>query len=171
MKIVGRVAFLFFLLVSSAAFAQQPTFNDPLLEHLAGQWVLHGTIADKETTHDIKAEWVLAHQYLRIEETSREKNGQGQPAYAANVYVGWDGTTGQYVCVWLDVYGSISTQSLGQAKPAGDVIAFIFKDTQGKVAFHTVFTFDKAANSWTMQMDNEQDGKLSPFARTTLTRP
>src|SRR5579872_4632366 len=41
------------------AFGQQPTFHDPLLDHLAGNWVLQGTIAGKETTHDVEAAWVL----------------------------------------------------------------------------------------------------------------
>jgi hypothetical protein len=30
-----------------------------LLDHLAGQWILQGTIAGKRTTHDVQVEWVL----------------------------------------------------------------------------------------------------------------
>jgi hypothetical protein len=32
------------------------TFQDSLLEHMTGMWVLQGTIAGKETTHDIVTE-------------------------------------------------------------------------------------------------------------------
>ena len=49
-----------------------------------------GTIARKDTTHDIVSEWVLGHQYLRIHERSREKDGKGQPQYEAIVFIGWD---------------------------------------------------------------------------------
>jgi len=61
-------------------FGQQSTFHDQLLDHLTGTWVLQGTIMGKETTHDVAAEWVLGHQYVRIHEVSREKNSQGLPA-------------------------------------------------------------------------------------------
>jgi len=66
-------------------FGQQPTFHDQLLDHLPGNWVLQGTIAGKDTTHDVTAEWVLGHQYVRIHEVSREKNSQGLPAHEAMV--------------------------------------------------------------------------------------
>ena len=169
--LIKPLTFLFTCLVAGSAFCQQPTLNDPLLEHLDGQWVLRGTVAGKETTHDVQAEWVLAHQYLKLHETAREKNAKGQPLYEANVYIGWDQAASEYRCVWLDVYGGISVQSIGRATPSGDSMAFVFTDKKGNVDFHTVFTYDKETNTWTMQMDNEEKGKLSDFARTTLTKP
>ena len=66
------------VLLSLPAAAQEPTFQDPLLDHLIGNWVLQGTIAGSQTTHDIVSEWVLGHQYVRLHETSREKNAKGQ---------------------------------------------------------------------------------------------
>ena len=48
-----------FLLAPPSTTAQQPGFQDPLLDLLAGNWVMTGTIAGAETTHDIVAEWVL----------------------------------------------------------------------------------------------------------------
>ena len=71
LKIFAAVA-----LVSSSALAQ-PTFQDPLLDHLIGTWVLQGSIAGRETTHDIVATWVLGHQYVRLHEVSREKDAKG----------------------------------------------------------------------------------------------
>jgi len=116
-------------------FGHQPTFHDHLLDHLAGNWVLQGTIAGKETTHDIAAEWVLGHQYVRIHEVSREKNSQGQPAYEAMVFVGWDQPSAEYVCMWLDTYGGMSDTSIGRAQRDGDEIHFLFKDKDS--VFHT----------------------------------
>ena len=59
--------------------AQQPAFQDALLDRLAGRWVLTGTIAGKPTTHDVVAEWVMEDQYLRIHEVSRELNPKSEP--------------------------------------------------------------------------------------------
>jgi hypothetical protein len=76
--------------------------DETLLDHLTGNWILHGTIAGKETTHDVDSEWVLNHEYVRIHEVSREKNGAGQPAYEAIVYIAWDAAAKEYLCLWLD---------------------------------------------------------------------
>jgi hypothetical protein len=67
--------------------AQQPqspsTFQDPFLDHLIGNWVLRGELAGKTTTHDIKSEWVLGHQYMCLHEISRETktDSDAHPAY------------------------------------------------------------------------------------------
>jgi hypothetical protein len=104
MKIITNIA-LFVLLVSYSVTAQQHTFQDSLLDHMAGKWILQGTIAGKETTHDMIIEWVLGHQYVRLQEISREKNANGESAYEAIVFIGWDQSMNQYACLWLDVTG------------------------------------------------------------------
>ena len=41
---------------------------------MTGNWTLEGTIAGRETTHDIESDWVLRREYIRIHETfAREK--------------------------------------------------------------------------------------------------
>ena len=90
------------LLVAPPVTAQQSGLQDPLLDRLAGQWVMTGTIAGAEITHDIDAEWVLGHHYLRIKDTSRERTATGEPEYEAIVFIGWDETRKQYDCLWLD---------------------------------------------------------------------
>src|SRR6185312_1250410 len=156
-------------LCASSALAQQATLKDPLLDRLVGHWVLKGLMDGSQKTHDITAEWVLAHQYIELHEVSREKNKDGAPAYQAKVFIGWDAKLKIYDCVWLDDYGSISTQSLGYAKPSGDSIAFVFQDRDDPGKFHTTFTWRKDG-TWAMDMDVESNGKLLPFARTVLTR-
>ncbi len=55
-----NLAILALLFVTSfSASAQEPTRKDPLLDRLTGNWILQGTIAGHETTHDIESEWVL----------------------------------------------------------------------------------------------------------------
>jgi len=171
---MGRAPAVFVLLLSllsGPAAAQQKTFRDPLVEHLAGQWILRGTIAGKPVVHDITAQWTLAHQYLEIREVSRETTADGLPAYQARIFIGWDQSKGIYDCVWLDDYGSISTQSLGYAPAAKTQMAFVFYDRDDPDSFHTTFSYDAVADRWAMNMDRASGGKLTAFARTILTRP
>jgi hypothetical protein len=153
-----------------AVFAQQPPLNPPLLDHLAGKWVLRGTIGGKETTHDVDAEWVLEHHYLAIHEVSREKNGKGEPRYEARIYIGWNETTKDYACVWLDVYGGLNSTSIGVASPKENEFPFVFKDEKGEVSFNNDFVYDAKASTWEWRMDNIVSGVVKPFARLKLTR-
>jgi hypothetical protein len=157
-------------LSAGPAAAQQPTFTDSLLDRFVGRWVLTGTIAGKTTTHDVTAEWVLGHQYLRFHEASRETDAAGQPQYQDDVYIGWDGQARRYCLVWLDVYGSVTPQSLGTATRSGDALPFVFHDEHGAENFHTTFAYDRAADRWNWVMDNVRDGQPRPFARLTMTR-
>ena len=151
------------------ALAQQPTLSDPLLDHMIGRWTLTGTIDGQSTTHDVTADWVLGHQYVHLHEVSREKGGNGEPQYQADIYVGWNGDVKQYACVWLDVYGGIAPGSLAQVAPSGDTIAFVFHH-DATSSFHNTMVYDRRADSWTWRMDNDNAGQLSPFARVTLVR-
>ena len=163
--------FALIVLVSVSASSQQPTLQDPLLDRLAGHWVLQGTIAGHETTNDIESDWVLNHEYLRFHETSREKNAQGQPAYEAIVFIEWVKSLNEYVILWLDstIGGGISSQIIGHGKRTGDEIAFLFRMKDGS-SFHTTFAYNNSANTWQWLMDGEEGGKLSPFARVKLTK-
>lgn len=59
--------------------------------------------------------------------------------------------------------------SYGHAKRGGNEIAFLFNGPNGSV-FHTTFAYDKAANTWRWLMDDEEGGRLQPFARVKLTK-
>lgn len=163
--------FVSLVLVSFTASAQQPSFQDPLLDHMIGKWVLRGTIGGRETTHDIVTQWVLNHQYVRLREVSREKDAEGRAAYEAIVFIGWDESSSRYACLWLDSTGGggLTGQAIGHAKRNGDEIAFLFKAGDGST-FHTTFAYSKVTDTWQWLMDGEEGGKLQPFARVKLTR-
>jgi hypothetical protein len=165
-KIVASLVLAF-----PTVYAQQVKFQDVLLDRLIGNWVLQGTIDGRETTHDIVAEWVLDHEYIRLHEVSREKDTRGQAAYEAIVFIGWDEPSSQYLCLWLDSTGGggLSDPTIGRAKRSGDEIAFLFK-TKGGSVFHTTFAYSRSSDAWQWLMDGEEGGKLEPFARVRLTR-
>ena len=157
--------------VSFTASAQQITFQDSLLDHFIGSWVLQGTIQGKETTHDIVTQWVLGHQYLQFHEVSIEKNSGGEPMYEATVFIGWDQALSQYACFWIDGTSGngLSNPVMGHAKRNGDKIAFLFKFSQTTL-FHTTFLYDRGSDTWQWMMDDEENGKLQPFETVKLTR-
>jgi hypothetical protein len=151
--------------------AQASAFNDPLLDHYVGTWVLRGTIGGAQTVHDVSVDWVLGHQYLRIHEVSREKDVQGQPAYEAIVFLGADPAGKGFACLWLDNTGGggLKGGAIGHAVPKGDEIPIVFAMGAG-VSFHTTFVYDRKADAWDWRMDENQNGKLTPFARIRMTR-
>lgn len=157
------------VVASLSALAQQPAPPDPLLDHLTGNWVLHGTIAGRETTHDIEAEWVLGHEYVRMHEVSREKTVQGQPAYEAIIFIEWDASSSEYRCLWLDSTGGGGLSApIAHGRRSDDGITFLFKDKDSSI--HTTFAYSKTTDTWQWLIDNEAGGKLSEFARVKLTR-
>jgi len=151
---------------------QGAPLRDPLLERLAGTWVLRGTLAGKTTTHDVTVEWMLGHQYLRLQERARELDARGQSQYEALVLLGWDAAAGAYQCLWLDTTGGggLAPQSIGLGKRTGEAIPFQFRERDGRLSFTNTFAYDQAADAWTWALDNVQDGKAIPFGRVRLTR-
>jgi hypothetical protein len=137
---------------------------------MTGSWLLQGKIAGQDIVHDIEVSWVLAHQYILIRETSHEKNADGQPSYKANVYVGWDQAASEYVCIWLDIFGGVTPQSIGRSKPLANEIPFIFRDSSNADNFHTTFIYSKDTDTWQWLMYNVDKGQLQPFADVKLTR-
>ena len=82
----ARLLLLLILCSANMASVQQPPVNSPLLDHLVGKWVLRGTIAGKETTHDVTAEWVLDHHYVMIHEISRRRAQRRTPIPGHNLH-------------------------------------------------------------------------------------
>lgn len=152
--------------------AQSPSSGPmALLDHLAGDWVLNGTIAGKQTTHDVEARWVLRREYLQIHEVSREKDAGGEPAYEAIVLVSWDAKAGQYACLWMDstAGGALTSPVTCRATPAGDSIPFLFTLSPAE-RLHTTFAYRKATDEWQWTIDDEANGKTSRFADVVLKR-
>ena len=170
MKTVLCAVVLCFVASPQAA-AQQQGFQDALLDRMAGNWVLEGTIGGDESVHDVLAEWVLDHQYLRFHEVAREKEPDGTPLYEAIVFIGWDQPSNQYACLWLDSTGGggLSAQALGHAKRSGDNLPFVFDTGEGGV-IHTTFAYSRDTDTWQWHIDIEKDGERKPFARVTLAR-
>ena len=159
------------LLFSIPAGAEEHGFQDALLDKMVGKWVMTGTIAGDEITHDLVAEWVLEHYYLRFHEVARGVDSTGTPLYEAIVFIDWDEPSSRYACLWLDSTGGggIASQVLGYAKPSGDSLPFVFDIGDGGVIY-TTFTYRLETDDWKWTIDIEKDEKRGRFAEVVLTR-
>ena len=159
-------------MLGAGAMADEAGPAEALLDRLAGNWVLSGKLAGRETIHDISAEWTLNRGYLRIHETSRERAPSGAALYEAIVFVSQSAATDNYTCLWLDSTSNagLVPEGFGQAKRLGNSLPFVFRDANGQVSFENTFAYDPVTDSWQWIMDNVEAGKRKPFGRVTLVK-
>lgn len=167
-----RVFVLGILAFASTCFAQQPATPAPLrlLDRLAGDWVMTGRLGSKQTTHDVHAEWVLSHEYLRLHEVSREKDAKGAPAYEAIIFIEWNEKRHEYVCQWLDsTEGGGLYGPLAHAQPMPDSMPFIFTLSPTE-RMETTFAYSEHDNRWHLTIDDVTNGKSERFGDVWLAR-
>ena len=159
------------LIVSAFPVFAQGLPPDSVFDRLIGNWVLSGTIARQQTTHDVTFEWMLGREYVKMHEVSREKAPNGGPAYEAVVLFARDPRSGEYACMWLDNTGVSAFEQAGVGRGAvkGDSIPFLFRYTATDL-FHTTFVYDRKQDTWQWHMDNDSSGVRRPFARVILRR-
>lgn len=161
---------LLIALAHTPSAAQTPSdWHDDLADHLAGDWKLEGPVMGHVGHHDVQAEWVLTHQFLRI----HEKTAAGVPAdehpYEATWFLGYDPVSERYVLHLLDVFGARFSEALGYGTREGNEIRFIFEYPDGP--FHTTFRWSPETCSWQWLMEQKnKEGKRTQFADLKLTR-
>lgn len=150
--------------------AQTPAqWRDDLADHLAGNWKLEGQIVGHDAHHEVQAEWILNHQFLRI----HEKTVAGAPAsehpYDAFWFLGYDTVSERYVLHLLDLFGGRFSETLGYGVRDGNAIRFIFEYPDGP--FHTTYRWSPEKETWQWLMEQkDKDGKWTKFADLTLSR-
>jgi hypothetical protein len=166
----ARLLIAILALASGSAIAQTPNeWNDELVEHLAGIWKLEGTITSHPVHHEIRARWVLNHQFLIIQERTAANAPETEHRYQATWFLGYDSVSERYVMHLLDVFGARYSETLGYGTRDGNSLRFVFEYPDGP--FHTTFRWQPQGDSWRWQMEQkDKDGKWSPFADLTLTR-
>ena len=66
MKIAVLVVVIVIALSAVPSIAQTPAeWRDTLADHLAGTWKVEGKVMGREAHHEVSAEWVLNHQFVR----------------------------------------------------------------------------------------------------------
>ncbi|MEO1528532.1 MAG: hypothetical protein AAFX06_24185 [Planctomycetota bacterium] len=170
------LSLVMFCCCAFSSFADEPADNsyDPksLLDKMTGDWVMKGTIAGSQVTHDVQVDWILNRQYLRIHEVSRETTTDGKLEYEAWIHIAWDPKNSEYVVMWLDTTGTtnFAAEGVGHGKPRKDEIPFIWKFADGN-GIQNTFTYDRKNDAWSWAIDNLDSSRAtSEFARVQLKR-
>ncbi len=80
---------LFAVLLSLPMLAQAPAeWQDGLVNHLAGAWKLEGNVMGSNAHHDVRADWVFNHQFLRIQEKTAANAPRSERRYDSIWYLG-----------------------------------------------------------------------------------
>jgi len=146
-----------------------PQWPDPLIDHLAGAWKLEGAVMGNRAHHEVQADWVLNHQFLRIQEKTAADAPATEHRYDAIWYLGYDSTSDRYVLHLMDTFGGRYSETLGYGTRDANQIRFVFEYPDGP--FHNTWRWNPADNSWQWLMEQKnKDGKWSPFANLKLTK-
>jgi hypothetical protein len=171
MKCKGFVVVLLIILAPAIVVAQEPipdryrTFQDDLLNNLVGEWKLVRKIRGRIVENVAKVDWVLNHQFLRIQ----MRDVAQPPAYEAMVLIGYDHLEDRYVVHWLDNFGGRSSQTLGFGSRNGNVIKFMFAYPEHP--FVNTFTWNPETKTWNFLMQQKnRDNTWSIFAEDDLSR-
>ncbi|MGA8301523.1 MAG: hypothetical protein WB817_18725 [Terriglobales bacterium] len=164
------ILLLFIALVTIPLSAQTPVpWHDDLVDHMAGVWKLEGPVMGRTGHHDVEAEWVLDHQFLRIHEKTRADAPIGERAYEAIWFLGYDPVSERYVLHLMDVFGARFSETLGYGTREGNAIRFVFEYPDGP--FHTTFRWTPESGAWEWLMEQKnKEGNWTQFADLKLTR-
>ena len=167
-QLQAAIMLLLFIFVSAPAIAQSPrdqVFKDDLLDNLVGEWKLVRKMQGRISEHVVKADWILNHQFLRIQ----MRHVENPPAYEAAVFIGWDHAQERYIVHWLDVFGGRSSQTIGYGTRNGNTIKFAFAYPEHP--FVNTFSWNPEARTWNFLMQQKNPNKSwSVFAEDNLSR-
>ena len=128
-------------------------FYDDLLDHLVGKWDVDAVVHGQKFTLVREADWVLSHQYLRINEKSREVIPWLKVPFERTMFIGFNHGTKRYIVYELTVHGAdtpFEPQGFSYAVRNGNELDIEHLNGSEVVA-RSRFAWDPAANSWTFQ--------------------
>ena len=170
MRILSLLTLVAVLLLPGSAAAQAPTeWRDPLVDRMAGTWQVEGQVMGREAHHVVRADWVLNHQFLRIQEKTAAGALNAERPYEAFWYLGFDSISERYVLHLMDVFGARYSESLGFGTREGNQIRFVFEYSDGP--FHTTYRWNPEKDTWEWLMEKKDtNGKWVLFGDLKLTR-
>jgi len=92
-----------------------------------------------------------------------------QPRYEADVFIGFDPETKDYIAHWLDRFGAPGARVVARGERQNQRLVLNFPYTEG--AFRDTLTWHPASVSWSLLLESQHaDGTWSTFASYSLTR-
>jgi hypothetical protein len=144
-------------------------WSDDLVNHMTGTWKVEGKVLGHDAHHQVRADWVLSHQFLNIQEQTATEAPTPEQRYEASWFLGYDPVSERYVLHLLDVFGARFSETLGYGTRDGNSIRFVFEYPDGP--FHTTYHWIPEGDSWQWLMEQkDKAGKWVTFADLRLTR-
>ncbi len=152
------------------AASQRPVeWREDLVDRLAGTWIVLGTVLGREAHHNVRAEWVLNHQFLRIQEKTATSAPADERPYDAIWFLGYDPIKARYILHLLDTFGGRYSETLGYGIREGNEIRFAFEYPDGP--FRNTYRWNSRDGTWQWYMEQKDKGGVwAPFADLKLTR-
>ena len=86
--------------------AQSPVeWRDDLVDRMTGSLETGGPVMGHDAHHEVEAEWVLNHQFVRIHEKTASDAPAPRTKYEAIWFLGYDPVSERYVLHLLDIFG------------------------------------------------------------------
>lgn len=149
--------------------AQSEGWRDELVDRMAGKWKVGGEVMGQAAHHEMEAEWVLNHQFLRLHEKTTADAPKSEHAYEAIWFLGYDTVSEKYVLHLLDVFGGRFSETLGYGTREGNEIRFVFEYPDGP--FHTTMKWNAEKGTWEWLMrQKDKNGKWGEFGDLKMER-
>lgn len=103
------------LLFATWGFAQgggPKSLQDELLDGLVGKWVATGTSHGLSVPQTVQVDWVLNHQFIRIDQKTLENRPGWDIPYEALLFIGYDRAKERYVLHSLTVAGASGPRAI-----------------------------------------------------------
>ena len=169
MKISRWFLLAAFFFATGAGAQAPPQWKDTFVDHLVGTWKVEGTLVGQQAHHTVTAEWVLNHQFLRLEEKTSTDAPKTESQYDAVWFLGYDDVSERYVLHLMDIFGARYSETLGYGVRTGSEIHFVFEYPDGP--FHNTMRYDPDKDTWEWLLEQkDKNGKWSPFADLHFTR-
>lgn len=147
-----------FMACASSSFAQgegPKPLEDDFLDLVVGKWVVSGTTHGLSVPQTLQADWMLNHQYVRIDQkTNENRPGWGIPFEAVH-FIGYDRTQKRYVLHSLNVMGS-SAPAVIYGERQGNAIKFEASAGQRMVGLR--MTWRPESGTWHFVWGFQPDG-------------
>jgi len=145
----------------------QATFEDDLLDKLAGKWTISGSMMGRELLQECSGEWVLHHKFMRLDCRETRKPPLLGVQYESTMYVGCSSDSQRYVIHLLDIFGGGDV--LGFGSRTGQAIQFTWVSPDSVI--ENTFTWDAKLGVWTSSIrQKDRSGQWYIFAEKKLRR-
>jgi len=138
------------------------------LDHLAGQWLLTGTMGDVDLRQEVDAKWILGERFLSMYFNSITAEDNPTSDYEAVYHIGFNEESEIYVMHLLDTTEVPVECTVGRAKREGNSLPFLFE--YGDMRFFNVFTWYPEKDRWSFRQSFDEDGDTRLFALKEMVR-